>query len=191
MESSRNIYARAFADSQYCKPALELRYDYAVKQIDEHSDSRIIDIGVGRGAFADYVKSKLPNVVVDGIDLDIFYESNNISTFFKGDLNANLHELCGKIANIKGTAYGTLTCLDVLEHLNKESIDSVFEFFSNISVNQVFTIANHSDIHEGTELHIIQENLDWWLPKLQKYFIIDNVETHYNGRLYLLSLTTK
>jgi len=190
MESSRDIYARAFADIQYCKPAQELRYDYAVNQIHSNNCLDIIDIGCGRGAFANYLKESL-FVFIDGFDLDKFYESDAIDDFFKGDLNGDLSESLNEINSIMNAKYDMLTCLDVLEHLNKESIDNVFEFFAKISNNQVFTIANHSDIHEGTELHVIQENIDWWLPKLQKYFIINNVETHYDGRLYLLSLTTK
>jgi hypothetical protein len=93
--------------------------------------------------------------------------------------------------------YGVLTCLDVLEHLEKGFIGSVFEWFSEISEYQILTIANHSEIINGKQIHTIQENLTYWEPLISHYLDIINVDTkvfYHMGRphyLYILITNSK
>jgi hypothetical protein len=88
----------------------------------------------------------------------------------------------------KKKQFELLTCLDVLEHIEKKCVDDVLHNFSLISEYSVLTIANHSDVLNGVELHVIQEKMTFWLPYLNKYFEVLDQREHYNGRLYLLIL---
>jgi len=52
-------------------------------------------------------------------------------------------------------------------------------------------VANHSDIIDGIELHLIQENNDWWKTKIEKNFkIIHNRGNHANT-LYMYEVFGK
>ena len=84
--------------------------------------------------------------------------------------------------------FDLLTCLDVMEHIEKKYVNNIIQNFSRISNYAVLSIANHSDILNGVELHLIQEDMSFWKPLLENYFkIIDHTE-FYNGRLHLLIL---
>jgi hypothetical protein len=98
---------------------------------------------------------------------------------------------------IKKNTYELLTCLDVLEHLDKSFVDNVLYNFSQISKNVILTIANHHDIQNNIELHTIIENMDYWRPIITKFFIINHEETYefkqMNGDinyLYVLTLVS-
>ena len=67
----------------------------------------------------------------------------------------------------------------------------IFKTFNKVSDFTILTIANHSDKHNGVELHIIQENMSYWKPIIEKYFDILTFDEKYNGRLYLLNLKNK
>jgi hypothetical protein len=79
----------------------------------------------------------------------------------------------------------------VLEHVQKECVEDIFKTLNKISKFSIFTIANHSDIHNGVELHLIQENMSYWEPIIKKYFEVLNFDEKYGGRLYLLNLKNK
>jgi chemotaxis methyl-accepting protein methylase len=87
-----------------------------------------------------------------------------------------------------------LICLDVLEHLDKSFIEDVLKYFSVISKNSILTVANHSDIIDGIELHTIREDDSYWTPLISKYFTIHRINEHYHqfGKplLYIYYLTS-
>ncbi len=87
--------------------------------------------------------------------------------------------------------YDLLSCMDVLEHIEEKHINDILSFFCKLSQKFCFTIANHSDIHNGIELHVTRKNKEWWDKKLNNYFNIKNSFVKYDNRLYCYTLEKK
>lgn len=65
-------------------------------------------------------------------------------------------------------------CIDVLEHIEPEKLDNVLEHIYN-KTNKIFYFAvcllpSQNSFEDGTNLHLIIENKDFWLSKLSKYW---------------------
>lgn len=181
----KNIYEKSFNNIGYnLHQDDEYRFKFVESYITKNNPKTIIDMGSGRGNILKILNDKFDDLEITSCDLkkfhnyDVpFYEINLCDTTTFEKLNDKKFDL--------------LCCLDVMEHLEKKCLDDVLNFFSRISKNCLLTIANHSDILNGVELHLIQENMDYWSPVLEKYFIIENVKQEYNGRLYLINLKSK
>jgi 2-polyprenyl-3-methyl-5-hydroxy-6-metoxy-1,4-benzoquinol methylase len=183
------LYAKAFAHIKYATPPETLfRFQYVAKYISENKNIKtIIDVGSGRGVVVDMLKKINNNFEIMMVDLEKY---NSIDVDFM-KINLSLppdrQKLIDKYSNKK---YDILTCLDVLEHLDKSFISDVFYTFSKICNEAILTIANHSDMLDGIELHTIQENFHYWEPLILKYFKIVHYEEHYIvqtvPRLYLV-----
>ena len=160
------LYNSLFENPNYNKHSTNtLRYKYALDFLKfNHSDSNLIDIGSGRGTFLKLIIKRMPNIKITSADLEKFHPLN--VDFVKIDLN--------KVITLK-TKYDVLTCLDVIEHLKKESLNQVFDFFKKSSNYQFVSIANHPDIQNGKDVHLIQENLNYWIPVLEQHFNIKNL----------------
>ena len=182
-------YSETFKNSDYASLGHnDPKFNYILNKIEEKEITSIIDVGSGRGSLIELIKDKFLNVKLLSIDLDKFSQIN--VDFMKVDLSndndrKNLYEI---------EKHELLTCLDVLEHLDKSFINEVLSLFSNISDRCIFTIANHSDVWNGVELHTIQEDFSYWEPILLKYFKIVHYEEMYiennKPRLYFLELVS-
>lgn len=178
-----NVYEKSFLNPNYnLHPNTEFRFELVYDFIKKNKVDSVIDIGSGRGNVINYILTNHPNIKITSCDLKKFHDF---------DVEFIQLNLCDN-ENIKITKkYDLLTCLDVLEHVEKTCVDNILNLFSTISKHSLITIANHSDVQNGVELHIIQENMDYWTPIIEKYFHINNIDTKYDGRLYLLELTSK
>ena len=81
------------------------------------------------------------------------------------------HE-CSDIAAFcrKNRKFDGVICMDVLEHLAEDDLDEVLKGLSAVAPSACFGIANHSDVQNGVELHVIQKDSSWWEKKLSKYY---------------------
>jgi cyclopropane fatty-acyl-phospholipid synthase-like methyltransferase len=165
----------------------ELRYQITNDFVKKNNIKNIIDIGSGRGVLLDFLIEENPEIKILSTDLENFHNLN--FDFKKIDLSDN------KTFFEVNEKYELLSCLDVLEHLEENLLDDVFSWFSKISENQVLTIANHSEILNGKEIHLIQENLDYWEPIILNHLEIISKETkvfyHMGRPHYLYILITK
>jgi cyclopropane fatty-acyl-phospholipid synthase-like methyltransferase len=165
----------------------ELRYQITNDVVKKNNVKNIIDIGSGRGVLLDFLIEENPEIKILSTDLENFHNLN--FDFRKIDLSDN------KTFFEVNEKYELLSCLDVLEHLEENLLDDVFSWFSKISENQVLTIANHSEILNGKEIHLIQENLDYWEPIILNHLEIISKETkvfyHMGRPHYLYILITK
>ena len=185
-----DIYTNSFSNPAYSKDGyIDPKNKYIIDCIRDEHVNNIIDISSGRGALVKLIKVIFPDIKILSTDLKKFHEEN--VDFIKLDLS--IVEDRNKL--IDNEIYDLLTCMDVLEHLDKSFIDDVLYMISNISKTVILTIANHSDIFDGVELHTIQEDYTYWGPLLSKYFDTVYYEEKYfiNGKpkLYLLKLKTK
>lgn len=85
----------------------------------------------------------------------------------------------------KYPTFDFLTCLDVLEHIEELYVEDIMQFFSKVAKKSLVIVANHSDIQNGTELHLIQKPLFWWESLFIKYFKIIEKKSIHNDRAYV------
>lgn len=78
-----------------------------------------------------------------------------------------------------------VTCIDVLEHVEPDSLDAVLDDLKEKTlVMGFFTIHTGPAMKvlpDGRNAHLIQEDYKWWLPKLWDRFDIVNLNNITNG----------
>ena len=159
------------------------RYDFVIDGIIDNDYNKIIDISSGRGSLIKHLRNKKQDIHITSTDIHKF---NNLDVEFiqldltkKDDLN--------KITE----TYDMLSCLDVLEHIEEKHINDVLLAFKKISNHFCFTVANHSEIIDRFELHLIQKNKDWWDEIFENHFTIINSFVKYDDRSFCYTLKNK
>jgi len=70
-------------------------------------------------------------------------------------------------------------CVDVLEHIEPEKLDAVLDHIyaktNKIFYFKVCLVASHGTFPDGTNLHLIIEDKDFWLDKLSKYYTLEDL----------------
>ena len=133
----------------------------------------ILDVGCGRGHY-------LRTLIKAGYAPVGIEPSQHV---IKHDLK-NLPVIHGAISDIEDY-YDALYCMDVLEHIDPEEIDQNLAKLSRHADKALYGIANHSDIWDGVELHLIQQPAAWWFEKLQKYYSeVSIVEQGYRFNMF-------
>jgi hypothetical protein len=65
-------------------------------------------------------------------------------------------------------------CVDVLEHIELEYLNNVLEHIKNHTLKGVFfsicKVPSHGSFSDGTNLHRIIKNEDWWYLRTLEYF---------------------
>lgn len=177
------VYSEIFKNKSYNSDnslSYQKSMDFFEKVEKENNIDSIIDIGSGKGNLL----KKLPiDKQIFSYDLECFYDKSILGHVLFQKLNLSIKK---ELESIKHADF--LFCLDVLEHLEEEHIESILKTFSEKANFLFFTIANHSDIINGVELHLIQEDQIYWNEKINKYFKIISFETLYNNRLMLYGL---
>lgn len=79
-------------------------------------------------------------------------------------------------------------CVDVLEHIEPDKIDAVLEHIyertNKIFYFKICLVASHNTFPDGTNLHLIIEDADFWQNKLIKHWELSEVfatKFHYWG----------
>lgn len=82
--------------------------------------------------------------------------------------------------------FEAIICMDVLEHIPLPSLKENLIALSRMLKDEgaiLFFIANHSDIINGKELHLIQEDEHWWKEKLEQFFpYVKFLTSQFQGR---------
>ncbi len=135
-----------------------------------------VDFGCGRG----HVVRALSKMGIKTTGVD-FAESlkdswGDDTSFINGDVRTTeLDEI-----------FDLVVCHDVLEHISKEDIDVALSNLEEHTGKYIsLAIANHPDVWNGKELHLIQEGIDWWRKKVEAYWNIVEFESWCDGRLHL------
>ena len=183
-----SVYESAFSNITYSAEH-HIQYDYVLEKLQTmfaRTDTfEVIDIGSGRGHLIRMILASFPNVKITSVDLKKF---NDITVESFIECNLSKHEDRVKLL---GRQYDVLLCMDVLEHLDKSFIHDIFSLFSKVSNRAIISIANHSDILNGVELHTIQESYPWWNNLIDEVYIINENKYKYNDRLFMYDLKTK
>lgn len=78
-----------------------------------------------------------------------------------------------------------VTCIDVLEHIEPDCLDSVLDDLRRLTIFcgffSVHCGAAAKTLPDGRNAHLIQEPPTWWLPKLMDRFDIQTFQVVQNG----------
>jgi len=78
-------------------------------------------------------------------------------------------------------------CLDVLEHIEPDYLEAVLDDLRRVTqgvlVATVATGPAGKTLPDGRNAHLIQEPMQWWLPKLWSRFDLQNFSVTGNGFL--------
>ncbi|MES2790047.1 MAG: glycosyltransferase, partial [Planctomycetota bacterium] len=181
------IYQSAFSTPGYaCVTDQEFRYVYAcdaISALGPHAES-LLDVGTGRGDFLRIAQGTFPGLHLLGVDVGRFHQQP-IS-----HLNVDLCSDGGREV-IQQLRFDVISCLDVLEHLPESDLAQVLSSLATACQWAVVTVANHSDMLDGVELHLTQRPAEWWRSLLGDFFEITAEAEHYAGTLYAFRLRSK
>jgi 2-polyprenyl-3-methyl-5-hydroxy-6-metoxy-1,4-benzoquinol methylase len=183
-----SVYSDIFSKPPYSSDD-HIQYHYVLLKIHELGFSgnfSVLDISSGRGYLINHIHKLYPKTRITSSDIKRFHQED-VSHFIKCDLSSE-EDRNNLLAS--GT-YDIITCTDVLEHLEKSFIIDVIETISKLANYAILAIANHSDIWEGYELHIIQEGNEYWEDLITQYFEIVDKQNTYNDMLMMYVLKRK
>jgi 2-polyprenyl-3-methyl-5-hydroxy-6-metoxy-1,4-benzoquinol methylase len=185
----KKVYDMAFSHPSYSNEE-HIQYKYVQDNIQQFNlpNNKIIEIGSGRGQNLQKCidnKDNIQNLILTSVDLNN-YHNMTVDTFIKADLS----KPDDRLEILNSGLYDILICTDVFEHLDKRFIEDVIELCAKLAKYSIIAIANHSDIHNGIELHTIQESDTWWDELLKKHFTITDKQKHYGNRLYMYKLVS-
>lgn len=122
---------------------------------------QVLDAGCGRG-------SVLRHMLDNGIDaFGVELSKSACEKYLQGLPHANADIITWAE---QGHRYAGLICTDVLEHIPPDQIHKVLSALAKLAPSGFLGIANHSSIHEGHELHVIQKGRDWWVKQLREHY---------------------
>jgi SAM-dependent methyltransferase len=162
IEEVKKIYDEVFGKAgQYNRPQyLKFGLAYA-----EKINGRILEAGCGKGHHIRYLTNRGHDVY--GIELS--------EVCCKNFLSDVPHECTDIVSHSKsGATYDGILCMGVMEHIPHEDVEKTLEALTTLSDSALFLIANHSDVFFGHELHVIQEDMEWWDVALSEFY--DEVE---------------
>jgi len=162
----------------------EPRFLFTIHHLKKFNLKSLIDIGTGSGDMLEVIQKLFPNADLTAVDLNNYHNLDRV-THINADLTikSDREKLTGR--------YNVLTCLDCLEHFEEPHIQDILGTFALLSDTFLFSIANHSDMIDGVELHLTQKPSIWWSNRLSEFFEITYFESLYNDTLYLYKCKRK
>ena len=114
--------------------------------------SSILDYGTGKGKLVERLRTELnDNIRVDGYDPAV-----------------------NQWEKLPESPYDIVTCLDVLEHIEIESIDSVLDDIKRLTSVFTFLVIDLQPavkrLEDGRNAHILLAPIDWWTSKISQRF---------------------
>lgn len=181
----KDIYKNIFQNEYYNDDTSE-SYLLAFDFLKNKNIIKICDIGSGRGNLIKKIINYNNKYNINCYDLDNFLDPFLLNYVYFNEINITIIDELKIIKECE-----LLFCLDVLEHIEEQYIDNILEIFSKKSQKVFLTIANHSDVVDDRELHLIQKDNIFWNEKILIYFNIINYEERYNKKLMIYSLDSK
>lgn len=172
----KNVYNMIYESSIVYQSEMDLNTDRVSKDsivlscVDRHSPKTIVDAGCGQG----YYVRKFRDLGINSYGVEVSSACCDTYLYDVPHFNECLNTHFSKNVRVD-----FLFCSDVLEHLSYEDLDSVLPKMKESSPVALFGIANHSDIINGVELHLIQKNSDWWRSKFLEHYT--NVDLLFNS----------
>jgi hypothetical protein len=84
-----------------------------------------------------------------------------------------------------------VACIDVLEHIEPDCLDAVLDDLKRVTINVgLFTVScgpARKFLSDGRNAHLIQEEPEWWLPKITDRFLLQTFQRTQDGFIVLVS----
>lgn len=78
-----------------------------------------------------------------------------------------------------------VVCTDVLEHIEPECLTDVLANIARLTqsllMTEIATRPAAKFLADGRNAHLIQENINWWVPQLMKHFNLENLNNQNGG----------
>jgi 2-polyprenyl-3-methyl-5-hydroxy-6-metoxy-1,4-benzoquinol methylase len=180
----KEIYNTMYAKSPIYQGKMDeatgrhLKDSIVFESVARHNPKSLVDAGCGQGYYVRKFRDcginaygvEVSSVCCDTYLQDVPHFNEGLDTHFSNEVNVDF-----------------LFCSDVLEHLSYSDLDSVLPKLKKASPIALFGIANHSDIIEGIQLHLIREDSVWWSDKLSLHYANVNVLGHLcNNKFFFI-----
>jgi len=179
----KKTYEDAFKVPGYNDDPGADKYQFVLKTLESHLEpghkyDDVVDIGCGKGYMLQHLHVVYPQLTLWGLDVDNFLnpDINKYVTIIKMDITGNRNELIAHPDYGWTQTFDVATCLDVLEHIEKDKLDSLVKWISTLAPIAYISVGNHRDIINGVELHPTREKLPYWQGLLEQYFEIVRIE---------------
>jgi len=147
----KKIYDHVYLTNPKYDEQYAVKINFILKELFYLSNNtKIIDIGCGKGHYLRALSNKGFNNL---LGLELSEECCREHLNLLPHINANFIDYN---ILIKDKEFDLALCRDMLEHIPLDNIDSVIENIDRISNFSLLGIANHSDVFDGVELHLIQ-----------------------------------
>lgn len=84
-------------------------------------------------------------------------------------------------------------CIDVLEHIEPEFLDSVLDDLKRLTEVVLFCTVHTGPavkvLSDGRNAHLTQQPMEWWLPKLWERFDIQTVQVAHEHGFHVIAYT--
>jgi hypothetical protein len=84
-----------------------------------------------------------------------------------------------------------VACIDVLEHIEPESLDNVLDHLASLTEIVAFLTVHTGPalkvLADGRNAHLIQEPMEWWLPKIWSRFDVQTVQKLSEKAFYVIA----
>lgn len=110
---------------------------------------------------------------------------NLLKTFTEKQLLKNKLQYQGYDPGVKDLADSPVPadmvcCIDVLEHIEPELLDNVLDHLASLTEAVAFITVHTGPagkvLPDGRNAHLIQEPMEWWLPKLMQRFELQTIQ---------------
>lgn len=83
-----------------------------------------------------------------------------------------------------------VACIDVLEHIEPDMLDNVLDHIASLT-EAVAILTVHcgpaaKKLPDGRNAHLIQEPMEWWMPKLAARFHIQTMQRIHDHAFYMI-----
>ena len=83
-----------------------------------------------------------------------------------------------------------VACCDVLEHIEPEYLDNVLDHIEELTEVVAFlsvcTVPANKTLDDGRNAHLIQQPMEWWLPKIWDRFKIQSLQVMSDAEFYVI-----
>lgn len=175
---SDKLYDSIFLNNEGYNLADPSKVKRVLSWLDYHDIKEVLDVGCGRGHY-------LAPVTEAGVKVTGLEPSEYLCRKYLQDYDV----ICSDILGLKKSKrrWPALYCMDVLEHVKPEDVEDAVGVLARLAPRALLGVANHSDVWGGVELHLIQENEEWWGTLLKKYYKTVNL-TYTLPRFYIFEV---
>lgn len=161
MYDYKKTYNKAYKENENYNFVSDCKIKDFINWIDGKKGS-IVDIGAGSGQYSKILKQKKFNVLAVEVSNFACQKYLKKINHINKDMLSFLEETEDK--------FDWLLCTDVLEHLEEEYAFKCLPLMAKVAGTCLIGIANHPDVVNGVQLHLIQEDDQWWRMQLEKHF---------------------